>query len=86
MPGVHAIIVGEDIISLCVWEEGLIDEEGTHWSVFTRYIVSLKLEITHLQRGSNDGSSIEVEADRLLVKEKTSIATGYPFSLFKLWS
>lgn len=27
--GVHIVIVGEDIISLYIWEEGLIDEEGT---------------------------------------------------------
>lgn len=33
---------------------------------------SLKLEITHLQRSSNDASATEVEADRLLVKEKRS--------------
>lgn len=61
-------IVGADIISLYVWEEELTNEEGTRWSVFA----SLKLEITHLQRSSNDSSATEVEADRLLVKEKLS--------------
>lgn len=61
-------IVGADTISLYVWEEELTNEEGTHWSVFA----FLKLEITHLQRSSNDSSATEVEADRLLVKEKLS--------------